>query len=165
MITFSDHLPERSGAILAAVLLALQPIAAAAQAGPDQAQAKTSAAASEARNFEPLSGKESTGVLGKSVVGPNGEELGLITDVIVAPGGQPRAAVIDVGGFLGVGTRKVAIDWNLLRFSPTDRHDKIVATIDRRELQDAPEYRADAGWVQLVGPPLVGPSTGPDEGQ
>jgi hypothetical protein len=66
--------------------------------------------------LEPLYATETTVILGKAVVGSNGEKLGLITDVVVDRDGRTRAAVIDFGGFLGVGSRKVAIDWRLLRF-------------------------------------------------
>ena len=40
----------------------------------------------------------------------NGEDLGMITDLIVDRAGRPRAVVIDFGGFLGAGSRKVAVD-------------------------------------------------------
>jgi hypothetical protein len=41
------------------------------------------------------------------------EDMGRIVDVIVDRSGQVRAAVIDFGGFLGVGSRKIAVDWNM----------------------------------------------------
>ena len=51
--------------------------------------------------------------------------MGRIVDVIVDRSGQVRAAIIDFGGFLGVGSRKIAVDWNALHFrrrrSPTPR--------------------------------------------
>lgn len=110
--------------------------------------------------LEPLDARESIGVLGKSVVAPNGEGLGLITDVIVDRDGRPRAAVIDFGGFLGVGSRKIAVDWNLLSFDPEERDRPAVLSLGRREIKAAPEYRADAASAEMVGPPLVGPSSG-----
>ena len=41
--------------------------------------------------------------------------MGRIVDVIVNRSGQVRAAIIDFGGFLGVGSRKVAVEWSALR--------------------------------------------------
>jgi len=42
--------------------------------------------------------------------------------VVVDRSGQVRAAVIDFGGFLGVGSRKIAVDWDALSFPrPGDR--------------------------------------------
>jgi PRC-barrel domain len=110
--------------------------------------------------LEPLYATETTSVLGKNVIGPNGEKLGMIADVIVDRDGRPRAAVIDFGGFLGVGSRKVAIDWNLLKFDTEKRDHTAVLALDRREIQAAPEYKADAESAEMVGPPLVGSSSG-----
>ena len=55
-------------------------------------------------------------VLGKDVLNAKGEEMGRIVDVLFDEKGQPHAAVIDFGGFLGVGMRKIAISWRALRF-------------------------------------------------
>jgi hypothetical protein len=115
--------------------------------------------------LEPLYATETTGVLGKNVIGRNGDKLGMITDVIVDRDGRPRAAVIDFGGFLGVGSRKVAIDWNLLSFDIEKRDRTAVLALDRREIQAAPEYKADAESTEMVGPPLVGSSSGRDAGK
>jgi hypothetical protein len=91
------------------------------------------------------------------VVGPNGEDLGLITDVIVDRDGQPRAAAIDFGGFLGVGSRKVAVDWNLLQFDPEQRDHAVGLALDRHQIQSAPEYKANAAPAKMLGPPWMRP--------
>jgi PRC-barrel domain len=126
------------------------------QADPDK---PSSAKPSGPSYLEPLNSGETVGVLGKSVVARNGEGLGLITDVIVDRTGQPRAAVIDFGGFLGVGSRKIAVDWNLLSFDP-EKRDRAVLALRRHEIRAAPEYRGDATSAEMVGPPLVGSSSG-----
>ena len=52
--------------------------------------------------------------------------MGRVIDIVVDRTGQVRAAVIDFGGFLGVGSRKIAVDWNALRFAPTgSKYDRI----------------------------------------
>ena len=56
-------------------------------------------------------------VLGLPARGVDGKEIGRIVDVLVDAAGQPRAAVIDVGGFLGMGNRKVAVEWGALHFA------------------------------------------------
>ena len=42
--------------------------------------------------------------------------MGRIVDVLVDRSGEVRAAIIDFGGFLGVGSRKIAVDWDALHF-------------------------------------------------
>ena len=39
-----------------------------------------------------------------------------MVDVLVKRDGQVRGAVIDFGGFLGVGSRKIVVDWSALHF-------------------------------------------------
>src|ERR1700733_9257164 len=56
------------------------------------------------------------GVLGRDVRSAANEDMGHIVDVIVDLTGRVRAAVIDFGGFLGVGSRRIVVDWNALRF-------------------------------------------------
>src|SRR5262245_1980353 len=46
------------------------------------------------------------GVLGRDVRSAANEDMGHIVDVIVDRDGSVRAAVIDFGGFLGVGSRR-----------------------------------------------------------
>jgi hypothetical protein len=91
------------------------------------------------------------------VAGPDGQDLGLITDVVVDVDGTPRAAVIDFGGFLGVGSRKIAVDWRLLNFAPDREDGQIWLSLDRAEIQAAPEYRPDAVSDEMVGPPWAAP--------
>jgi PRC-barrel domain len=167
----SRHPPHRLRSGTAAALLMAWALPFGALAHGALAQSGTDApSAAETRMpepsyLEPLNADESAGVLGRKVVGPNGEDFGLITDVIVDRDGRPRAAVIDFGGFLGVGSRKVAVDWNLLQFDPGQRDRKAVLALGRREIQGAPEFRTDAASAEMVGPPSVGPSTGTNGGK
>ena len=59
--------------------------------------------------------------LGKEVRSSADENMGRIVDVIVDRDGRVRAAVIDFGGFLGVGSRKIVVDWNALQLCPRRR--------------------------------------------
>ena len=168
MIPRSRHSSTSLALAIAAVWLVGTPsgtLAAetsSAPSGGDTSAQTPAAHAPEAQYLEPLDGDEALGVLGRKVVGPSGEDLGLIADVVVDRDGRPRAAVIDFGGFLGVGSRKIAVDWNLLQFDPAQRGSKVILSLGRRQIQGAPEYRADATSAAMVGPPLVGPSSGDD---
>lgn len=69
------------------------------------------------------------------------EDLGRVVDVIVDRNGVVQAAVIDFGGFLGVGTRKIAVDWHVLHFPDSGPLDKLTADLSRDELRKAPVYK------------------------
>jgi hypothetical protein len=90
------------------------------------------------------------GVLGKEVRSAANENMGRIVDVIVDRTGQAKAAVIDFGGFLGVGSRKIAVAWNALRF-PGDpkRGDRISLELTRDQVRAAPEFKEDKPVVVL----------------
>jgi hypothetical protein len=93
--------------------------------------------------------REVEGILGKSVRSNAGEDMGQIVDVIVKRDGQVRAAVIDFGGFLGVGSRKIAVDWGALSFPPSGVIDHVILNLTRDQVRLAPEYRTGEPLVVL----------------
>lgn len=88
-------------------------------------------------------------VLGKEVRSSADEDMGRIVDVLVDRNGQVRAAVIDFGGFLGVGNRKVVVDWTALHFAPADQPDRISLDLTRNQVKEAPEYKPGKPVVVL----------------
>ena len=87
-------------AIAAAALLAVAGMSIGAPAQDRPPQAADDVPSPPAKSgppgpsyLEPLYATEVTSVLGRNVIGPNGEKLGLITDVVVDRDGRPRAAV------------------------------------------------------------------------
>lgn len=127
------------GVLLALVLLGacllLGEVCAAETAGPPEESAPQAPG-----NATVLGKDEIQGVVGKKVFSSAGEDMGLITNVIVDHQGQPRAAVIDFGGFLGVGTRKIAVDWSALKFVPEGKTDRVTLDLTRDQLKSAPAY-------------------------
>ncbi len=92
-------------------------------------------------------------ILGKEVRSASGQAMGRIVDLLVDEAGQPRAAIIDFGGFLGVGSRKIAIDWNTLKFDTARPNAPVVVALDRDEIKAAPEYKESRDVVAVVTPP------------
>lgn len=77
-------------------------------------------------------------VIGTTVVSPQDETIGQIQDVIITPDGQITSAVLSVGGFLGLGAKNIAVDWNELQISEDGQ--QITLNITREEAEQAPEY-------------------------
>ena len=64
--------------------------------------------------------------------------------------GTVRAAVIDFGGFLGVGSRKIVVDWNALHFGRVaNKSDSITLELTKEQVTAAPEYKEDTPIVVL----------------
>jgi hypothetical protein len=98
-----------------------------------------------------LNKNESQGILGKKVLSGDGKDMGQIVNVIVDHAGQPRAVVVDFGGFLGVGSRKIAVDWNALHFAPQGKTDQVTLDVTPDQLKAAPEYQ-EGKPVVVIGP-------------
>ncbi|HEY2529216.1 MAG TPA: PRC-barrel domain-containing protein [Xanthobacteraceae bacterium] len=97
-----------------------------------------------------LNKHEVEGILGREVRDPADENMGRIVDVLVDRSGQVRAAIIDFGGFLGVGSRKIAVDWAALHFPfPTKPGARISLELTRDQVKAAPEYQEGKPVVVL----------------
>ena len=89
-----------------------------------------------------LNKHEVEGILGRDVRSAADEDMGRVVDVLVDRAGQVRAAIIDFGGFLGVGSRRIAVDWNALHFpQPGKPGERIALDLTRDQVKAAPEYR------------------------
>ena len=133
---------EHPTVMAAAALLALTAIVSVASSenGPTPpAPAKTDQAPSA---VTVLANHEVEGILGREVRSSADENMGRIVDVLVVRSGQVRAAIIDFGGFLGVGSRKIAVDWNALHFAaPGQLGERITLELTPDQVKAAPEYQ------------------------
>jgi hypothetical protein len=96
-------------------------------------------------------------ILGRQVTDAQGKDLGRLVDVLVDETGLPRAAVIDFGGFLGVGNRKVAVHWSALHFNPAEGKHIITLDMTPDQIKSAPEYTNTDKPAPVVTPADVVP--------
>jgi hypothetical protein len=97
-----------------------------------------------------LGSQEVQGILGREVRSTADENMGRIVDVLVDGTGGARAAIIDFGGFLGVGSRKIAVEWKALHFVPAaEKRYGIVLELTRDQVKPAPEYKEGKPTVVL----------------
>jgi hypothetical protein len=144
-----------------AVILMWSAVSAGALAAAEDAATPTpgpSAKASTETPKEPvppasvtvIDAYDARGILGRDVKSTAGENMGRIVDVIVDRAGTARAAVIDFGGFLGVGSRKIVVDWSALHFGQvTNKKESITLELTLEQVKAAPEYKEDTPIVSL----------------
>jgi sporulation protein YlmC with PRC-barrel domain len=87
-------------------------------------------------------------VEGTTVYNGSGDKLGSIDDLMIDKRtGHIRYAVLEFGGFLGMGTDRYPIPWNYLRYD-TDKDGYVIPIdMDKRKLENAPRYREEAAPV------------------
>ena len=136
-------------ACIAAPLIAEEAPPAATPSPASPAPASTTPPV-EPPSVQVLGSRQVQSILGREVRSATGDDMGRIVDVLVDHSGQVRAAIIDFGGFLGVGSRKSAVDWNALRFSPnSDHRDTVMLELSRDQVKAAPEYKDKQAVIVL----------------
>jgi len=139
---------------IVAALAVTAPVRAADDAGsPPAAKAAPSDAAKAPApppSVTVIGARDAHGILGREVRSAANEDMGRIVDVIVDREGTVRAAVIDFGGFLGVGSRKIVVDWNALHFARiANKGDSITLELTKEQVTAAPEYKEDTPLIVL----------------
>lgn len=87
-------------------------------------------------------------LLGTTVYGANDENVGEIGDVILGEDGQVDSVIIDVGGFLGMGEKEVAVGMDNLQFMSDEDGDYYLYTqFTQEQLEAQPEYD-ESTWAE-----------------
>jgi len=82
--------------------------------------------------------------IGKSVYNANNESIGDVNDLIFEDKGRIVAAVIGVGGFLGIGEKDVAVPVekiNMTRDAQNNNQVRLTTTETAEALKSAPEFK------------------------
>lgn len=87
--------------------------------------------------------------IGQAVYNSADESIGKISDLIMAKSGGIDAAVIGVGGFLGIGEKWVAVPFEKISITQVPDSDdvKLTTTETAESLQAAPEFKTKAQQV------------------
>jgi hypothetical protein len=119
-----------SAALLLAALIALQPQPVLSQAVHlVEVDVKVAAA-----------GYRTSGLIGKDVYNNKDEDIGELDDIILSPDGKATYAILQVGGFLGVGGRLVALPFESLKIDKSGK--KIVLPgASKEELEKLTEFK------------------------
>lgn len=80
--------------------------------------------------------------VGQSVYNVANERIGEIEELLIDGEGRVLAAVVGVGGFLGLGERDIAVSYRSFQMTrDKDGKARLVVDIDKPALQNAPVYK------------------------
>ncbi|HHZ08686.1 MAG TPA: PRC-barrel domain containing protein [Rhizobiales bacterium] len=87
-------------------------------------------------------------LIGTTVYGAGDENVGEIGDVILTQDGKVDAVIIDVGGFLGVGEKEVAVGMDNLTFLTDEDGNKYLYTTFTRQQLEAQAAYDKSTWAE-----------------
>ncbi len=100
--------------------------------------------------FRLLTAKHPLGdLLDRSVRGVENSQVGRVIDVLIGDDGKPVALELDVGGFMGVGNRKIAVAWGLFDLSKPEGSDPLRVALTEAQVKSAPAVE-ESGPVTVV---------------
>ena len=81
-------------------------------------------------------------IIGKSAVNSQDEAIGDVNDLVTDRSGKIVAALIGVGGFLGIGEKDVAVRFEDLKLIRDENNNtKVVLNVSKETLASAPDYK------------------------
>jgi sporulation protein YlmC with PRC-barrel domain len=81
-------------------------------------------------------------LIGANVKNAQGENLGKIDELVIDPkDARIKAAILSVGGVLGLGAKSVAIPWEKVSMGTGTDEDTLVVAMAREELEKAPGWQ------------------------
>ena len=109
-------------------------------AGASGSVAWAATAKNPATNYPSLVG--TSDIKGTHVKNLQGQDLGEIEDVLIDPDtGQVRFVILEVGGFLGLGSTRVAVPLNAFQITKEGDKSKWMLDADKEKLKDAPKVQ------------------------
>ena len=82
-----------------------------------------------------------TEYLGRPVYGPEKQKIGTISNMLVDISGRVIGFVIEVGGFLGIGSKEVAISFEAVIPVREDGQDLFLVEMNKAQLTAAPAFK------------------------
>jgi sporulation protein YlmC with PRC-barrel domain len=85
-------------------------------------------------------------LIGTKVVNSANETVGDVNEIVLTKDGKVAAVILGVGGFLGMGEREVAVNFNSMTMT-RDKNNNLVLTVNatKESLTAAPAWRWDEG--------------------
>ena len=98
----------------------------------------------------PQSGAPVKNYYKQNVYDASDNKIGEVSDLLLDKDGRVSAAIVSVGGFVGVGEKDVAVPFDALRLTQKNQKWYLVMNADKDALKSAPGFKYDKSkdrWV------------------
>ena len=124
--------------IVLAAFLTCGAMGAYAQTTPSPAPAERTVSTGD---FNAKGDMAASALIGTKVRNANKESIGKIDEIYLDKDAKVTDVVISVGGFLGVGSKDVAVKWSDLKLSRDDKSIVIMTSWTKDSLKAMPDYK------------------------
>lgn len=140
---------------LAALLASTATIAFAQTTSPSRSPSSPQTASRPATDAAPAERTVSTGdfdkngnmsgnaLIGAKVKNANNDTVGAVDDLYLNKDGSVQSVVISVGGFLGVGSKNVAVKWGDVQYGRDGDSLKLTTNLSKDQLKGMPDFTAN----------------------
>lgn len=123
-------------------------------AAEDAIEEDTETAAAEGERFIVEQGEDevlASELIGLTVYNPEDEALGDVSDIVWTEEGGVEAIIVGVGGFLGIGQKRIAVNFSAVEMTTDENGNKeIRLAATHEELDAAPEYLTQAEKLAAI---------------
>jgi sporulation protein YlmC with PRC-barrel domain len=92
-------------------------------------------------------------IIGAEVYDRNNVKIGTVGDIVLDRDGRVAAVVLDTGGFLGIGSRNVAVRFSDLKIDKN----RLILDISKNQFEGLATYHLERRATQAAGAPLPAP--------
>ena len=150
--------------IVLAALLASTATMAYAQTSPAPSRDATPPAMATAErtvstgDFDKNGNMSGSALIGTKVKNANNDTVGSVNDIYLDKDGSVKMVIVSVGGFLGVGSKAVAVKWSDLSYGKAGDSLKLSTNLSKEALTGMPDFtvterRKPAPPVETASPP------------
>ena len=125
------------------LVIAAFAIAPNANAQSNRMSTGTAPAAVETLTTLPAAAVTVNNWLKQNVYDPSGTKIGEIEDILVSDNGKLEAAIVAVGGFIGMGEKDVAVPFSAIQASERDGKWRLTMNTTKEALKSAPGFKYD----------------------
>jgi hypothetical protein len=140
------HRAGAAAALAGVLAFAVAPVPASAQQQDTAAVVRSVTATAEDLTVTLPAQITGDDMLDMEIVTADGDEVGEIVDLLIADDGSIDRAIAEVGGFLGIGERFVAIPLDRMTFD-AEEEDDLIVDLGRTEIENLSSYeQVEQGW-------------------